>query len=423
MVQPLPVSSSSRLLLSFYSLLWGLLPPFLLLSKRLRPNLKKRLWTRVNPDRADLWIQAASTGEAGLVREMLESWPTDRTLKVLVTTNTLQGLGIIENQPFPDHVHVQSALCPRDSLCTMGKLLDACRPRAAVLLETELWPGIMGACREKGVPLMVVNGRLSSRSLARYVVLNRLWSELAPDQVLAVTGEDAARFGHLFPSARVETMANMKFDRARSASPIPFVHNNLSGLIKAQSQFLVFGSIRRQEESLVAPVIERLALDNPKAVIGIFPRHLNRLDAWKEWLKERKLTWETRSRLSGQVPQGTIVLWDRFGELEMAYALARGAFVGGTLVPLGGQNFLEPLNQGVIPCIGPFWPTFSWVGHDLQDQELVKVVRSSSELAGSLQADLKHPPNRDKVHQHFQEFVQSRSGGTEQAIREVIRLL
>jgi 3-deoxy-D-manno-octulosonic-acid transferase len=186
---------------------------------------------------------------------------------------------------------------------------------------------------------------------------------------------------------------------------------------------VVFGSVRRQEESLVAPVIQSLARDNPKAIIGLFPRHLNRLEAWKEWLSKQELTWELRSRLTTQVHQGTIILWDRFGELEQAYALARGAFVGGTLTPLGGQNFLEPLNQGVIPCIGPFWPSFAWAGHDLQAQDLVKVVRTPDELTAVLQADLSHTPQRDKVHQRFQDFVQARSGGTELAIREMIRLL
>jgi 3-deoxy-D-manno-octulosonic-acid transferase len=409
--------------LTVYSLLWAVLPPFLLLSRRLRPSLSKRLWFRPRPGRADIWIQAASTGEAGLAAEILGSWPASRPLQALLTTNTLQGLEVLANQSFPPQVEAQTALCPRDSLLAMRAWLRACRPRAVVFLETELWPGLMRACQLERTPLVVLNGRLSSRSLARYLFLERLWSDLAPNKILAVTQKDAARFERLFPSAGIGTMPNIKFDRARSNEPIPFVHNPLSGLLKAQSQFVVFGSVRRQEESLVAPVIQSLARDNPKAIIGLFPRHLNRLEAWKEWLSKQELTWELRSRLTTQVHQGTIILWDRFGELEQAYALARGAFVGGTLTPLGGQNFLEPLNQGVIPCIGPFWPSFAWAGHDLQAQDLVKVVRTPDELTAVLQADLSHTPQRDKVHQRFQDFVQARSGGTELAIREMIRLL
>ncbi len=423
MVEQRTLSSSSRLLLLVYSLLWTGLPPFLLVSKRLRPSLQKRLWTRLKPDKADLWIQAASTGEAGLAREMLDNWPASRAVRALVTTNTLQGLEVIQNHSFPDHARVRAALCPRDSLWAMRRVVKACRPRVAVLLETELWPGMMRACQREKVPIMLLNGRLSSRSLARYLCLDRLWSDLAPNQVHAVTEEDAARFRRLFPGARVGTMPNMKFDRARSSSPIPFVHNALSGLIKAQSQFVVFGSVRKQEESHVAPVIERLAQDNPKAIIAVFPRHLNRLDFWKEWFESRNLPWEIRSRLNDHVPQGTIILWDRFGELEQAYALARAAFVGGTLAPLGGQNFLEPLNQGVTPCIGPFWPSFSWAGHSLVERDLVKVVHTADELTASLTADLRHPPSRDKVHQRFQEFVQARSGGTQQAINAVLGAL
>jgi len=423
MAQTQPISSATRLVLTVYTFLWAVLPPFLLLSRRLRPSLKKRLWCRSKPGRADIWIQAASTGEAGLAREILDSWPESRPLRALVTTNTLQGLEVLASQSFPAQVEVQTALCPRDSLFAIRAWLRACRPRAAVFLETELWPGMMRACQTERVPLVILNGRLSSRSLARYLFLESLWSDLAPGRILAVTKQDADRFGRLFPSARIATMPNIKFDRARSNEPIPFVHNPLSALLKAQSQFVVFGSVRRQEERLVAPVIQCLAQDHPKAIFGIFPRHLNRLDFWKEWLSKQELSWELRSRLTKQVPQGTIILWDRFGELEQAYALARGAFVGGTLTPLGGQNFLEPLNQGIIPCIGPFWPSFAWAGHDLQDQDLVKVVHTPEQLVTALQDDLSHTPQRDKVHQRFQDFVQARSGGTEKAIREVIRLL
>ena len=411
--------SSMRLLLTGYNLLWPVAVPLLLASSRVREGLGRRMVHTYRAAPADVWIQAASTGEAAIAAEIVRSWPTSQPLSFVVTTNTLQGMEVLKQVQPPGHSRLTRAYCPLDSRKQVRKFLKAFKPSLLVLLETELWPIMLHTCKQESMPVLLLNARLSAHSLAQYLMLPDLWPPLAPDEILAVSEWEAERYAVLFDRDRPQTMPNIKFDRCSSEPPVPYVHNPLSDYIKAQSRFIVFGSVRREEESSVLPVISRLLQEHPRSIIGVFPRHLNRLPAWQQGLKQLDIPFQLRSKLSGQITQGTVVLWDTFGELEYAYALARTAFVGGSLAPLGGQNFLEPLSQGVIPIIGPHWHHFDWVGQDIVHNGLVTQVHSLEELQQALLSASSSPPERETVHNQFLEFVQARRGGTQTAVRTI----
>jgi len=123
------------------------------------------------------------------------------------------------------------------------------------------------------------------------------------------------------------------------------------------------------------------------------------------------------------VAPGTVILWDTFGELSAAYGAARAAFVGGSLKPCGGQNFLEALAQGVFPSIGPYWDNFRWVGEEVVTQGLVRRVRDRRELTAVLLEDLQHPKPRSLVRQRLDAYVAGRRGGTFAACRAVEGIL
>ena len=405
-----------------YECLWRATLPLLGLSPRLRQGWGQRL-LRTPPGPAEVWIQAASGGEAFLAREIIAHLNPKRPLNLLTTTCTAQGMEILSRSDPGGPIHLQRAYFPFDAPRLMQQALDRIRPKVVVLLETELWPGLLQACAGRGITVLLLNARLSRRSLAGYLALPLPWRKTSPRAILAVSDRDAARYRLLFGPDSVGRMPNIKFDRCLSLRPIPYVDNPLSDLVRPGAPFVVLGSVRQQEEQAVAWVVKELLGKRPATLLGLFPRHMHRLEAWKQILKHHGLPWVLRSQCTGPVPGGTVILWDTFGELIQAYALARAVFVGGSLAPLGGQNFLEPLSQGVVPVIGPSWSNFSWVGEDIFEQGLVRRAADAPGLADALLDQLKKPLARDRVFALVRAFVQAQQGGTQTAclaIREAL---
>ncbi len=407
-----------------YELAWRLAVPFLRRNPRLAEGFEQRILQTELP-RADIWIQAASGGEAYLARELLRQLITERHLAILLTTNTRQGMDILEqavrNLGPEQRMRVHLSYFPFDRPGLMRKAVRQVRPQAAVFLETELWPGLLAALKTYGSRILVINGRIRPRSLQHYRIWPSLWRHLRPDRVLAISPEDARRFGVLFGAEQTGEMSNIKFDRMLSSPPgeIP----SLQSIMPPEHSFLVLGSVRQEEEPEIEKIIRHIRHHCPDTVIGLFPRHLHRLDAWQERLRRSGMAYSLRSRTDAPVSGGTILLWDTFGELAPAYQRADAAFIGGSLAPLGGQNFMEPLMYGVVPVIGPSWYNFSWVGRDIIDQGLLRVGEEWRRVAEMLTDSLKNPQNRDEVCDAFRDFLRNRQGGTVQACQCILAYL
>lgn len=420
-----PLTLFQRSLLGAYDAFYYLGMPLALLHKRLRPGLKQRQvpnYWGVHGAPFDLWIHAASGGEAYLVWELLKHCHK-QLRSVLATTCTEQGRQVLEEivawcQRNAPELEFTPQYFPFDAPSLMRKALQQARPKAVVLLETELWPGLLGTCAHEGVPVVVINGRLRTRSLAHYLLLRGFFRSAAPAGIRAVSDEDARRFAALFGRELphgVLRMNNMKFDRFTEPQAPPYVDSPMAAVFKPGTSLCVLGSVREQEEEQVAQAIRILRKERPRTSIALFPRHLHRVGPWAARLDAAGLDWRLRSTVEEPCPSGELVLWDRFGELSAAYGQARAAFVGGSLAPLGGQNFLEPLAEGIIPCIGPYWDNFHWVGGEIAEQGLVKIVRNGEELGETLVSQLQRPALQTRVQERFREYIESRKGGTAQA--------
>lgn len=422
----------SSLAMSFaraaYGLGWSVAMPILRRNPRLREGFAQRRLEQAL-SRADLWVQAASGGEAYLAGELLLALAREvPAFTALATTNTAQGLAILDKTASElaadgQGPRLQTAYCPFDQPALMARALDQVRPKVVVLLESELWPGLLAACREKSVPVALVNGRMRPRSMAGYFAAQPFMRHVAPAEVLAVSEADARRFGLVFGPERVSLMPNMKFDRLRLGEDLPYARNPLAQFLRPGAPFVVFGSVREEEETRVERVIAGLLRERPATVIGLFPRHMERVRAWRERLTRAGLRWATRGSLSGPAAPGTVIVWDAFGELGAAYHLARAAFVGGSLAPLGGQNFLEPLAAGVAPVIGPYFDNFAWVGGELMDMGLVSVARTPEDVVQALVEGLKRPRPRETVRERAGEFVAARRGGARCAAKRIAKYL
>jgi len=197
----------------------------------------------------------------------------------------------------------------------------------------------------------------------------------------------------------------------------------LKGLLPADNPFLVLGSTRKEEERDILEILFEVRRRLPETIMGLFPRHIHRIGHWKKVLKHGGITFIPRSEMTAPVGGGVVILWDTFGELSTAYERSTAVFIGGSLAPLGGQNFLEALASGVIPIIGPSWYDFAWVGREIVDRGLVRVVSGWREAADALVDRLQNPSPRDVVRQRAQNYIKNRRGGTACACRQIERLL
>ena len=407
---------SIRLALAVYEGAWRSAAPLLRRNHRLREGLPQRLGRGLPQGPFDLWLQAASAGEAYLARLLIDRLDPAGAYRILITTNTGQGKDIIdaaiaERFPAPAPRSPVSAFFPFDRPSLMHEALAVFQPRLVVLLETEIWPGLLSALKAAEIPAVIVNGRLQAKSLRYYRIWPKFWQNLAPERVLAVSAEDALRYGRLFGARRVSVMPNMKFDRIRTDA-LNEGSKPVADLLPPKTPLVVLGSVRREEEAAVNRMLHHLRDRRSDIVIALFPRHMHRIAAWRRRLEGAGVPLRLRSQADAAVPPGTVLLWDVFGELAGAYAVAAAAFVGGSLAPLGGQNFLEPLACGVVPTIGPSWKTFQWVGDELFRQKLVNVAEDARQAADFLLATLAAAPPRPAVQEALAGYVAARRGGT-----------
>jgi 3-deoxy-D-manno-octulosonic-acid transferase len=418
------MSVTKKIAFWLYNCIWGLLIPFLRFNHRLADGFSQRTLTDFPENGADLWIQAASVGEAFLAEELLNKLKPGRALRIRLTSNTRQGLDILKQaaEKFNsnnDEIQADVTYFPFDQPAIMKAAVKRTRPSVMVLLETELWPGLLSALKTSNCKVLIINGRLTEKSLTRYLLWPTFWRSLRPDHIFAISETDAMRFARLFGTQDVGVMPNIKFDRVKLVDSVGKIENPIVNLLPTAPSFVVLGSVRQAEETLIEKLISTIFDRHPETVFGLFPRHMHRINHWEQRLTRLHIPYRLRSVTESAVGPGTVLLWDMFGELTLAYEIAGAAFVGGSLVPLGGQNFLEALTCGIVPVIGPFWENFAWVGSQIFEQGLVRIANDWQEAAQLLMDDMKNPRPPNEVLDRVLLYLKKRQGGTNQACRQI----
>jgi len=215
-------------------------------------------------------------------------------------------------------------------------------------------------------------------------------------------------------------MPNIKFDRLRFDADPP--RPACAGLLPENAPFVILGSVRKEEEQDVLKIIQGLREARPRAVLGLFPRHMRRVCVWERLLREAEIPFALRSENQRAEP-GQVLLWDVFGELSGAFSLACAAFSGGSLADLGGQNFLEPLGHGVTAVTGPSWSNFAWVGREIFDTGLVRLAPDWRGVLAELSALAAHAPDPAEVRARARAYALSRRGGALAACQAVAERL
>lgn len=433
--------------LRVYDTAWALTLPLLRLSNRLKDGFAHRK-TEAGLPEADIWIQAASGGEAYLAWTLAKQLRPPGPIRILVTTNTRQGMDILEKAKTElalsnSRLTLFPAWFPFDQPSLMDRAVSKVTPKLAVLLESEMWPGFVSALKDHHCPVLIVNGRMTPKSMSGYLKFPKTCKKLRPDHILAISDNDRVRFQKIFGDNHITVMSNIKFDRLEIAptdektnvilntaadvpgsvkidSEINPPPGSPSRLIPMESRFLVLGSVRQEEEVQLSGIIKKIHDARPDVIIGLFPRHLTRLDYWKNRIIELGLRIHLRSGTEVSVVRGgDVILWDIFGELSSAYGMADAVFVGGSLAPLGGQNFLEPLVYGCVPVIGPSYENFAWVGEDIFREKLVIKAENDNDVADHLIRQLENPAKRAETVIKATRFISARQGGTRRACRVI----
>lgn len=414
-----------KLIFMVYEFLWKLAAPILKLNKRLAQGYEQRMVQKSFPA-ADIWIQAASAGESGLVAEILKQFKPERDIKVLLTSITIQGLDILREtasaqSPKGSFLKVETGFFPFDKPSLMKKAVEQINPKLVIMIETEIWPGLLYSLRKNNIRTIILNGRITPASLNGYGYCPSLWPPLSPDRILAVSADDASKFSSLFQTDNVATMPNIKFDRIKH-QVTGKKNNTLGHIVPEGLEFIVLGSVRKEEEEDILMVISTVLSQKPDSVIALFPRHLHRVKKWQTTLNKNAIPCTLRSEARKKTSGGTVIIGDLFGELVHAYDLATSVFVGGSLHKKGGgQNFLEPLASGVCPVIGPYWETFAWVGRKIITCGLVKEAENGYEVARLLLQEPGHC--REAIVQKTKDYIENRGGGAAIAATEISKYI
>ncbi len=302
-----------------------------------------------------VWLHAASVGETLSILPLLQAL-ADRAadLSLLVTTGTVTSATLLQQRLPPAlQARVQHRFVPLDVPAWAARFLDDWRPDLAGFIESELWPNLIAAARARGIPLALVNARMSLRSATRWRMADALAAELLGSfrLVLAQSADDAARLRAL-GAPLVQAPGNLKY----AAAPLPADAARLAELRDAigARPVLLAASTHAGEETQVAAALAALRPRHPDLLGIIVPRHPERGVALAEELGAPR-----RSAGAMPGPRDTLYIADTLGELGLFYRLASVAVVGGSLVPHGGQNPLEPARLGCPILLGPHTHNFT----------------------------------------------------------------
>jgi 3-deoxy-D-manno-octulosonic-acid transferase len=377
-----------------------------------------------------------------LARRLKEAYP-NRPLVVSTTTVTGQSLAR-ERLQFADAVFY----FPLDWSFCVRRALRAVRPSLIVVLETEIWPNFLRETCRQSIPVLFVSGRISDRSFARYQrYLGRFGFFLRPflrsalanaSAFLMQSEKDAERLRALgAPTDRVSVSGNLKYDMELPA-PTP-----LSSWLEAEarrqgrSPIVVAGSVVATEEPLALIAFGVVQGEHPNALLVLAPRKPERFEAAAEFIHESRRKFIRRSELAlsghadgkGAASNGsiardvTVILLDSIGELASVYRLADGAFVGGSLVPSGGHNILEPAAFGKIPVFGPSMENFADIAARFVGADAAIQVESPEDAGVAWIELLRNPERCRKMGENAKRLVDSSRGATDRALAEIAKFL
>lgn len=384
--QILPCTSDCRNAMpTRYSLLLALLLPFavlrLLWKSRANPAYRRHIAERFArrlpaPLPGNLWVHTVSVGEFLAVRPLLAAYlAADPAHTLWITCTTPTGRAQIARFHAEHPERTRLSYLPYDLPCLIRRTLAHIRPRAVILMETEIWPQLIASAAAQNIPVLLTNARLSARSLRGYRrYAQRLLRPILPHlHINAQTRDDARRFRHL-GFTRIRTTPSLKYLPPVSAP---------AALPQSPRPVFLAASTHEGEENIILQAFADLRRTHPDAALWIAPRHPERRDTVSAHI--RAAGYRPRLRSQNETPEtaNDIYLIDTLGELSACFAHADLAFIGGSLIERGGHNLLEPLHARIPVIYGTSTYNFAHIARELSRQPFARQISNAATLSAA----------------------------------------
>ncbi len=408
----------------FYTVFFYLAFPFVLLRmlwrSRQNPEYRRRFKERFGfcPHRFDkcIWVHAVSVGETiaaiPLVKALKKNYPH---LPILMTTMTITGSARVK-AAFGDSLF--HAYIPYDLPGMVKRFLQRIHPQMVVVMETELWPNLFAACKERHIPIIIANARLSIKSMRGYKYITPLLRDVfSAVNVLAAQAQgDAERFMELgLPAEKITVTGNLKFDLEM---PVDLFTNGkkLRAHLGEERLTWIAASTHQNEEEIILAAHRLVQKKFPHALLVLVPRHPERFPSVATLVEQQGFNMVRRSNKSECLPHVQVYLGDTMGELLLLYSVADVVFVAGSFVPLGGHNMLEPAALHKSILTGPHVFNFSDITQMLQAANGVTMVHDANELADQIIRFFMDADYRKKVGENAYSVVAANRGALQKQL-------
>jgi len=376
-----------------------------------------------------IWLHCVSVGETQaarpLARRLKEQFPHHA---LVVSTITLTGQTLARDvfRSQADEVFY----FPFDWRWSVRRTLKAINPAAVLIMETELWPNFLRECKTRGIPVALVNGRISRQSYRRYTLIRFFLARVLSSLSLAVmqSETDAQRLRSLgMPEERLATAGNLKFDAESATELTPKTEEFRDRFaLKAVTPLILAASTHSPEEELMLDSLKQLRAKQPVRLM-LAPRHPERFNEVAALLEKSELSWTRRTNQPNTNDgNAAVILLDTIGELPAAYPLADVVFVGGSIVDKGGHNVLEPAAAGVAVVTGPHTHNFHAIVdlmHEAGALVQLPPLTASPEIARVLQRLLSDPGERAELGRRAKQLVNDNQGAVERTMKLIAPLI
>ncbi len=377
--------------------------------------------------RPRIWIHAVSLGEVKVAGSIIEALRQIMPgCSIIISSMTEHGRNLAR-ETFEDEVSVVYA--PIDFVGSVRKALSLIRPDAMIFLETEIWPAWLFQARRMGIKTALINGRISVRSIGGYLKLRSFFKEVLKNINLfsMILEEDAARIRSMGADPqRIEINGNAKYDLfATAPDPVIEIRMRQTLNLDTSGKVIVAGSTRQGEEEMILDAYVKAIGEFPDTILIIVPRHIDRTSEISAIINDRGLKYQLRTEIGEGKEERTekVIIINTFGELFKVYSVGTIVFCGASLVPLGGQNPLEPAVWGKVVLYGPSMEDFLDAKDLLERAEASIPVSTPVELGEKILWLLGHPEESMGFGDRAREAVLKNKGAAEKHARAIEKLL
>jgi 3-deoxy-D-manno-octulosonic-acid transferase len=408
--------------------------PYFLLRSLVQKRFRKEFIQRMGcfsylSVKRPIWVHAASVGEVfcsiPLIKRIKGAFPH---FEIVLTTMTRTG-----NEAAKTHIPEADGVLffPIDHPLFLRRTIERIEPGLLLIAETELWPNLLRFCGKRKVPIVLFNGRISEKSFRRYLFLKFFFKECLKyiSLFLMQTEEDRARIIKMGAATdKTKVVGNLKFDQTLTPYNREATIEMANSLnLKGKEQILIAGSTHSGEEEIFISLFKDLKECNPHLILILAPRHLDRLGEVEKILEKESLSWKRRTSLAANLSRSgedaterpEVILLDTMGELMSLYRLGTLVFIGGSLVPVGGHNPLEPLFFKKCVLFGPQMFHFLEISRHLIEAGGAIQVKGTEDLFSHLKHLLSDEGARREVGEKGYQLLQKHQGATERMFEEI----